>query len=405
MESIRGLLSRFAENWRAASPRQRRTWTVVLASALCLFALTSALVAALAHPGGTTTAPRVVRATSTVIGTSTAMNTATPAPSPTATHAPSKPIIISHPLPPPPPTPPPPPPTPTPTVYCTPTPVPTATAVATGTNTSTVTATATSTPTSTASPTATATTGGSGCQTCPYYAGNNPTQDQIRAALDTAATKYSIPNNLLYSVAWQESKWHEDVTSCDGGVGLMQIQYYLADYFNHNISYQTCGLGDTSYDIHVLQDNAYLGAKILRYLTCYYWYGAGYGGRPWPPNSTGDGTGYANGSSAYYYWQAGLAYPDLTKADGTANPKGFCATQFATSALYPDLPSTTKDYWSCPYTPTTGDTPVVDIVLSAYNAGQGAIYKCNCIPNPDYVAHVEGYVPQFASGALPKPWP
>ncbi len=70
--------------------------------------------------------------------------------------------------------------------------------------------------------------------------------------------------NLLYAVAWQESRWHQDVYSCDGGVGLMQIQYYLVNDFNHAsyINNTPCGLHDTSYDATVLQDNAYLGPSF-----------------------------------------------------------------------------------------------------------------------------------------------
>lgn len=207
----------------------------------------------------------------------------------------------------------------------------------------------------------------------------------------------------MYGVAWQESKWQQSAVSPDGyDIGVLQLRCYYADYFNHSISYQTCGLGDTSYDIYTLQGNANLGAKVLRYLECYYWYGAGYGGRPWPPNAKGDGTGYVNGSSAYAYWQAGLAYPDVTKADGTTpNPNGFCATVYGQGALYPDMPSSTSDFWSCPYTPTTGDNTLLDIVLSAYNAGQGKIVDCKCIPNPEYVANVETFIPRFHDGALP----
>ncbi|HZC78997.1 MAG TPA: hypothetical protein VE258_14695 [Ktedonobacterales bacterium] len=60
-----------------------------------------------------------------------------------------------------------------------------------------------------------------------------------------------------------------------------------------------------------------------------------------------------------------------------------------------------SDGWSCPYTPKTGDSTLLDITLSAYNAGAGAIYNCGCIPNPAYVASVESFVPQFAAGTLP----
>jgi hypothetical protein len=70
---------------------------------------------------------------------------------------------------------------------------------------------------------------------------------------------------------------------------------------------------------------------------------------------------------------------------------------------YPDMPSTTAQPWSCPYSATTGDSTLLDVTLSAYNAGAGAIGDCGCIPNPGYVANVELFIPQFFSGALPTP--
>ena len=231
------------------------------------------------------------------------------------------------------------------------------------------------------------------CRSCPTYTGNNPSQSQIAAALDAAADAYHLPRNLVRAVAWQESKWHEDVTSCDGGVGLMQIQYYLASYFN-GLSYGVCGFGATNDDIYTLLGNADLGAKVLAYLNCYYTFGGPYGGTPGSP---------ANGSSAYYYAQASLAYPDTTTASGTPNPSGYCAAVYndATRPEYQALPLSGPAPWSCPYTPSATDSTLLDIVISAYNAGQGAIYNCSCIPNPGYVANVEAYIPQFASGALP----
>jgi Transglycosylase SLT domain len=228
------------------------------------------------------------------------------------------------------------------------------------------------------------------CQTCPYYKGDNPSQAQIAAALDAAAQRYALPRNLVRAVAWQESRWHEDVTSCDGGVGLMQIQWYYADYFN-GLHYAPCGLSATTYDVYNVQGNANLGAKVLAYLKCYYDFGGPYGGTASAP---------ADGSSAYYYQQnhPSLPYPDSAKSPS------FCAAMYQNPQHpeYPALPENlASDGWSCPYTPTTGDSTLLDITLSAYNAGAGAIYSCGCIPNPAYVASVENFVPPFAVGLLP----
>ncbi len=112
----------------------------------------------------------------------------------------------------------------------------------------------------------------SSCVTCPYYKGNNPSQSQIATALANAAAKYGLPPNLLKAVAWQESRWHEDVTSCDGGIGLMQIQYYTYPWLNQQ-AVPECGLKITTDDPYTLAGNADLGAKYLKYLACFwnYW--------------------------------------------------------------------------------------------------------------------------------------
>ncbi|HKB47416.1 MAG TPA: hypothetical protein VKC57_06945, partial [Ktedonobacterales bacterium] len=137
-----------------------------------------------------------------------------------------------------------------------------------------------------------------------------------------------------------------------------------------------------------------LGAKVLAYLKCYYDFGGPYGGTASAP---------ADGSSAYYYQQAGLPYPD------SAQPSSFCAAVYhdAANPEYPALPENlASDGWSCPYSPKTGDNTLLDITLSAYNAGIGAVYdsvnsSCHCLPNPAYVASAESFVPPFAAGSLP----
>lgn len=222
----------------------------------------------------------------------------------------------------------------------------------------------------------------SSCTPCGQNAGNNPSQSQIRAALDSAANLYGLPHNLVYGFAWQESKWHQDVEACDGGVGLMQIQYYYEDYFNHSsvLNASGCGVSDSNYSIYTLSGNANLGAKVIKYLSCYY-----------------------QRIAAGKYQAAGLGFPD------TASNPSLCATLYndntngPTSTLYQDLPSAVGDGWSCPLDPTQGLTSaeVLDYSVSAYNAGQTAIYNCGCIPNLGYVGAVEYWTTQFQQGALP----
>ncbi|HET9110950.1 MAG TPA: transglycosylase SLT domain-containing protein [Ktedonobacterales bacterium] len=349
--------------------------------------------------------------TDTAMPTATA--TATVTPHPTAT---PKPVPKTPPPPPAPPPPPPAPPTPAASGYtggpvtndsifsdfCS-SPTPTATSAA---PTATATATAAATATSTASPATTGTSTAMGhaglampqsCVSCPFTSGYNSTQSQIGQALANAASTYNLPVNLLKAVAWQESKWHEDVYSCDGGIGLMQIQYYVYPWLN-GVSVSDCKLWPTNDDPYTLQGNANLGAKLLKYLSCYYSYWGGY-----DYDANGNPHSLSNPSKYtvdWYYHQAGLQYPDTLNADGTTNANSLCAAVFNQNGYYPALPSSTSAPWSCPYSATAGDTTLLDITISAYNEGAGNIAKYG-INNMWYVNGVEGYIPQFNSGALP----
>ncbi len=232
------------------------------------------------------------------------------------------------------------------------------------------------------SPTATATPCGPGA-----YLGNNPSQAQIRAALQSAASAYGLPVNLLYAVAWQESKWHQDVYSCDGGIGLMQIQYYTAPWLNQQ-SVSVCGLGATNYDVQTLQGNASLGAKFLKWLSCFYSYWGNNGG-----TSVSNPGAY---TAAWYYKNAGLPFPD------SASATSLCKAVYddVQQPWYPALPSANTTTWSCPFSAAAGDATLLDITVSAYNEGPGnvSLYGIN---NWWYVSGVEGYIAPFANGTLP----
>lgn len=375
-------LARLVERLRSVVPPQRRYVWIAGVSAICILALASTLLVLAGLRGAPSSPPPLALATGTA--TDTVAPTRTSAATHTATTPPRRPTpvsVVHAPPPPPVPTHAPSPPT------ATPCPTATATAAATATSTSTATSTGTSTPT----PTAAAT---SACQSsCPTYTGNNPSQSQIRAALYTAADTYHLPHNLLLAVAWQESRWHEDVTSCDGGIGLMQLQYYTWPWLNSQ-SVPACGLTATNDDPRTLQGNANLGAKYLVWLSCFYSYWGNNGGVS--VSSPGAYT------IAWYYQQAGLQYPDAKNADGTTNTKSFCAAVFNDPAYpeYSAMPSTTADPWSCPYEAKTGDATLLDITLSAYNEGADYTNK-NGIQNWWYVQGVEGFIPQFASGTLP----
>jgi hypothetical protein len=381
MQSLRQLLQDLRIRFVVAiAGREGRPRQVIVAAlgALCLLALagTALLFAAQSDPQASanlaqSSTATLFAATLTPTDAPTATAQATKSASGGGKTVSGKPVSVPHP-PPPPPKPP---------------ANPTATPCATATSTPTATATNEATVTSTASSGSSgalslAALGANSCTPCGVNAGNNASQSQIRAALDAAANLYGLPHNLLYGFAWQESKWHQDVEACDGGIGLMQIQYYYADYFNHSsvLNESGCGVSDSSYTIYTLSGNAYLGAKVIKYLSCYY-------------------MRIAVGK----YQAAGFSFPD------TSSSPSLCATLYndntngPTSTLYQDLPSSVADGWSCPLDPLQGieSAEVLDYSASAYNAGQTAIYNCGCIPNLSYVGAVEYWTSQFALGALP----
>ena len=144
------------------------------------------------------------------------------------------------------------------------------------------------------------------CAACPVYLGNNPDQPTIAAALAAAALKYGLPVNLLKAVAWQESRWHVDVLSCDGGIGLMQLQYYTYPWLNSVVE-PSCDLVATTDDPYTLEGNADLGAKYLKWLSCFYSY--------WGDNGGTSATSPGAYTIASYYQQAGLQFPDSLNAE------------------------------------------------------------------------------------------
>ncbi len=395
MDAIRTIVARLAQ--RLPSSRRNRLLAAGLA-ALCIVLLAISLLIITAGPSSqATTGNTTVFASATAPATSSATLAL-----PSATRTPTKKTTVSVVTAPPPPPIPTPPPNPTNNFCPTPTPLPAPTATDTPpVPTATATATATATPTGTTS--GTSSTGGlsttsstssmiGNCQQCPYYKGNNPSQSQIRSALYSAADLYHLPRNLLLADAWQESRWHEDVISCDGGIGLMQVQYYTYPWLNGQ-SVPECGLSATNYDPNTLQGNADLGAKFLAWISCFYSYWGDNGGTAGSPGVD---------TIAWYYQQAGLQYPDTLNANGSPNPKSFCAAVFNDLANpeYAALPSTTSATWSCPYSATTGDPTLLDITLSAYNEGPGYTDQ-NGIQNWWYVQGVEDFIPQFAAGTLP----
>jgi soluble lytic murein transglycosylase-like protein len=105
---------------------------------------------------------------------------------------------------------------------------------------------------------------------CATYQGKAVSKANAKAALNAAAAKHywpataptlTVPSDLVRSIAWNESGWQSNIVNCDGGYGLMQVMPDTVDQMNNRF-----GL---SYDSHVYQQNAQVGANYLAWLTKY----------------------------------------------------------------------------------------------------------------------------------------
>lgn len=107
--------------------------------------------------------------------------------------------------------------------------------------------------------------------TAPKYVGPAASRAEVRAALETAATKVywptsapsiRVPEHLVKAVAWQESGWQSNIVACDTGTGLMQVQPPTAQFVNDRFG--------QSYNLNDYRDNATLGANYLAWLVKYF---------------------------------------------------------------------------------------------------------------------------------------
>jgi hypothetical protein len=76
------------------------------------------------------------------------------------------------------------------------------------------------------------------------------------------AAQITLPTKLVEAIAWQESGWDSDITSCDGGVGTMQIMSATASWMNQRFG--------TSYDYKTVSGNAEIGSEYLEWLVAYF---------------------------------------------------------------------------------------------------------------------------------------
>ncbi|GGM39032.1 hypothetical protein GCM10011608_24680 [Micromonospora sonchi] len=171
-----------------------------------------------------------------------------------------------------------------------------------------------------------------GCK--PSYKGEQASRAQVKTALTNAAKRTYWPTSapdirispeLIKATAWQESGWQSNIVACDEGIGLMQVMPDTATWMNQRFG--------QSYDVWNHQDNAYLGATYLAWLTKYI----------------------------------GDMYFDADK-----DPAGY--------RLDADL---------C--IPGELDSCLLNAVIAAYNFGHGAVARPGqplAIPNPNYVRNV-----------------
>jgi len=91
---------------------------------------------------------------------------------------------------------------------------------------------------------------------------------KVKAALRAASTRIywrteaptlRLNYPLVKAIAWQESGWQSNIHNCDGGAGIMQVMPNTVDMINNRF-----GL---DYDPANYQDNAYVGANYLAWLT------------------------------------------------------------------------------------------------------------------------------------------
>jgi hypothetical protein len=117
-----------------------------------------------------------------------------------------------------------------------------------------------------------------GCS--PTHSGTDAPLSQVKSALQTAAAKQywqgvvppadltvplpaiTVPTNLMFAIAQQESDWQSTIMACDGGIGTMQLMPATVTQVNNRFG--------TNYDVNTLDGNTKLGAQYLEWLIMYF---------------------------------------------------------------------------------------------------------------------------------------
>jgi hypothetical protein len=115
----------------------------------------------------------------------------------------------------------------------------------------------------------------------PTHAGTDAPLTQVKSALQTAAAKQywvgvvppadlapdplptiTVPTDLMFAIAQQESGWQSTIMACDGGIGTMQLMPATVTQVNNRFG--------TNYDVNTLSGNTQLGAQYIEWLIMYF---------------------------------------------------------------------------------------------------------------------------------------
>jgi hypothetical protein len=118
-----------------------------------------------------------------------------------------------------------------------------------------------------------------GCS--PTHAGTDAPFSQVKSALQSAAAKQywqgvvppdalapdplpviTVPTNLMFAIAQQESGWQSTIMACDGGIGTMQVMPDTVTWLD--------GRFGTTYDPNTLDGNTKAGARYIEWLIMYF---------------------------------------------------------------------------------------------------------------------------------------
>lgn len=84
----------------------------------------------------------------------------------------------------------------------------------------------------------------------------------VSTQLRHSASRYGLPPNLILAIAWEESRWQQNVVSPAGAIGVMQVMPSTATWIN--------SVTNSHYNVYILQDNIHMGTFYLHWLWQYF---------------------------------------------------------------------------------------------------------------------------------------